>query len=91
MEEFKRKGTFASPYFVLTLFEELVATKNLVLIRGDVLDMKISDSEAKFVMEQLLQTYLNPELYTELAYKFNHAPNEFSYEYFKNKFMLSDH
>lgn len=73
------------------MFEELMAKKNIVLVRGDIIDGKLSEREAKDVMKNFFEIYQNPDLYYDLAYKFNHQQGEFSYDFFKNKFSLNDY
>ena len=50
LEDYKKHGTNATPYFILTLFDELLFQKELVLIRGDIINYKINKEEAKEVM-----------------------------------------
>lgn len=38
MEDFKRKGSNAQPYIVYTFFTELLAQKDIVLVRGDIIN-----------------------------------------------------
>lgn len=46
LEDYKRDPSSAEPYLSLTLFNELVETKGLALIRGEVTN-RLSRDEAK--------------------------------------------
>lgn len=83
LEEFKTKRMFANPYFILTFFEELKEKKNLVLLRGDIMDMKITKEEARMVTKDLFKFYMNEELYFKYVYSFNNNQSEFNYDSFK--------
>jgi ATP synthase F1 complex assembly factor 1 len=51
LEDYRARGTEASPYFTVTHFTELVRTKGLVLVRGDIVfTSKLSDEEVKFLL-----------------------------------------
>jgi ATP synthase F1 complex assembly factor 1 len=36
LQEYKQRGSFATPYLVLTMYTDLVATHGLVLLRGEI-------------------------------------------------------
>ncbi|KAI5657239.1 hypothetical protein M9H77_26032 [Catharanthus roseus] len=60
LEDYKARGTQASPYFVVTYYKEFAESKGLALIRGDiVLTSKLTDSEAKWLLETMQSFYLN--------------------------------
>lgn len=82
LEEFKNKGFLSSPYFILTFFEELKQQKGLVLLRGDIIDTKITREEGKRLLKELLKFYLTEELYFEYVYKFNHSSDQFDFKKF---------
>jgi ATP synthase F1 complex assembly factor 1 len=46
MEDYKKYGSNSTPYFILTLFDELLFQKSLVLIRGDIINYKLNKNEA---------------------------------------------
>ena len=51
LEDYRARGTEASPYFTVIHFTELVPTKGLVLVRGDVVfTSKLSDDEVSFML-----------------------------------------
>ncbi len=50
IDEYKRNPTGANPYLVLTCFDELVRSKGLALMRGDVIS-HMSREEGQVIME----------------------------------------
>ena len=79
-EEYRKKGIFANPYFILTVFEELLETKKLALVRGDIIDFKMDKKDAHEITKNLLSFYLTPELYDHYVYPFNTDSGRFNYE-----------
>ena len=61
----------AAPYFILTFFEELLEKKQLVLMRGDIIDYKIDKIEGKNLYKEMIKFYLNEDLYSQFVYNFN--------------------
>ncbi|KAG2308983.1 hypothetical protein Bca52824_028731 [Brassica carinata] len=60
LEDYKARGTQAAPYLTSTFYTELSETKDLVFIRGDVVfTSKLTDEEAKWIMETAQSFYLN--------------------------------
>jgi len=62
----------------VTCFDELVRTKGIALIRGDVLGGMTKD-EGQTMLNVMLNTYLVDHFYENVR-KFNHEPNQFNYE-----------
>ncbi|KAL0751986.1 hypothetical protein Bca101_033989 [Brassica carinata] len=64
LEDYKARGTQAAPYLTSTFYIELSETKDLVFIRGDVVfTSKLTDEEAKWIMETAQSFYLNDTRY----------------------------
>ena len=63
----------ANPYIVITCFDELVRTKGIALIRGDVVG-GINKDESQALLNTVLNSYL-VDTYYENVRKFNHEPN----------------
>jgi ATP synthase F1 complex assembly factor 1 len=61
LEDYKRKGTHAQPYFVITFFTELLFAKGLVLLRGDIINNSMTKGEGMRVWELLQQSYFEEE------------------------------
>ena len=87
LEDFKKKGAAAAPYYVVTLFEELALTKQLVLVRGDIVSFQLSRSEAQQVWNDLRRVYSSPDLF-ELAQNFNHNTHLFNEKKYNEIFDL---
>lgn len=80
LEDYKARGTQASPYFTVTHYTEYADSKDVVLIRGDVVfTSKLSDSEAKWLMETAQSFYLNDVRY-KLVERFNKQTHEFEFK-----------
>ena len=88
-DEFKRKGIFAVPYFVLTFFDELIPDKKLALIRGDIIDHQLVKSEAQELGSNLLNFYLSAQLLDEFVHPFNQNSSLFSYPKYCEHFSIS--
>ncbi|ONK55239.1 uncharacterized protein A4U43_UnF6040 [Asparagus officinalis] len=60
LEDYKARGTQASPYFTVTYYTEFAETKGLVLVRRDiVLTSKLTDDEARCLVQTAHSFYLN--------------------------------
>ena len=80
LEDYKARGTQASPYFTVTFYTEFAESKDLVLIRGDVVfTSKLSDPEAKWLFETAQSFYLNDVRY-KLVERFNKETREFEFK-----------
>jgi hypothetical protein len=79
LDEFKKKGTLASPTLLFVFFEELMKTKDLCLVRGDLVDGYIKHKEADEIFQQLIMFYMTPELYNQFVLPFNRDPSAFDY------------
>ncbi|KAF3512087.1 hypothetical protein F2Q69_00001605 [Brassica cretica] len=79
-QDYKARGTQAAPYLTSTFYTELSETKDLVFIRGDVVfTSKLTDEEAKWIMETSQSFYLNDTLY-KLLERFNKHTREFEFK-----------
>ncbi|CAI9087337.1 OLC1v1021388C1 [Oldenlandia corymbosa var. corymbosa] len=80
LEDYKARGTQAAPYFTVSYYTEFSETKELVLVRGDVvLTSKLSDDEAKWLLETAQSFYLNDVRY-KLVERFNKETREFEFK-----------
>ncbi|KAK6124227.1 hypothetical protein DH2020_042063 [Rehmannia glutinosa] len=80
LEDYKARGTQAAPYFTASYYKEFADTKDLVLIRGDVVfTSKLSDEEAKWLLETAQSFYLNDVRY-KLVERFNKETREFEFK-----------
>ncbi|XP_059670141.1 uncharacterized protein LOC132315758 [Cornus florida] len=80
LEDYKARGTQAAPYFTVSYYTEFVESKDLVLIRGDVVfTSKLDDTEAKWLVETAQSFYLNDARY-KLVERFNKETSEFEFK-----------
>lgn len=80
LEDYKARGTQAAPYFTVTFYTDFAESKDLVLIRGDIVfTSKLSDSEAKWLLETAQSFYLNDVRY-KLVERFNKETREFEFK-----------
>mmetsp|Transcript_7558 Transcript_7558/g.14079 ORF Transcript_7558/g.14079 Transcript_7558/m.14079 type:complete len:189 (-) Transcript_7558:505-1071(-) len=86
LEDYKRNPTGATPYFVVTLFEELLFKKLLAPVRGDIVDSLVTKPEAQILMKAFLEHYTDEDLYSTV-HKFNHQPELFHYDSFINAYF----
>ncbi|WOL06977.1 hypothetical protein Cni_G15712 [Canna indica] len=80
LEDYKARGTQASPYFTVTHYTEFAETKDIVLIRGDIVfTSKLTDSEAQWLLETAQSFYLNDVRY-KLVERFNKETHDFEFK-----------
>ncbi|KAG8502532.1 hypothetical protein CXB51_000097 [Gossypium anomalum] len=80
LEDYKAGGTQASPYFTASFYTEFAESKDLVLIRGDIVfTSKLTDEEAKWLLETTQSFYLNDVRY-KLVECFNKEPRDFEFK-----------
>ncbi|KAI9915023.1 hypothetical protein PsorP6_007947 [Peronosclerospora sorghi] len=70
----------------VSLYDNLIAKKDLALIRADVIHM-INKKESQLLLHQLLTSYQRDELY-DLVDNFNNKPNQFDFELYRR--LLKD-
>ncbi|XP_028101712.1 uncharacterized protein LOC114301020 isoform X1 [Camellia sinensis] len=80
LEDYKARGTQAAPYFTVSYHTEFAESHDLVLARGDIVfTSKLSDIEAKWLLETMQSFYLNDVRY-KLVERFNREAREFEFE-----------
>ncbi|KAM3220847.1 ATP synthase mitochondrial F1 complex assembly factor 1 [Capsicum annuum] len=80
LEDYKARGTQATPYFTVTYYTEFTESKDLVLIRGDIVfTSKLTDSEATWLLDTAQSFYLNDVRY-KLVERFNKETREFEFK-----------
>jgi len=87
LEDYKRKGANASPYAVFTLFPELLFQKQIVLVRGDILNNSLTKPEAEKVWQLLEDSYTQEDKF-ELVHHFNNSPAMFREDAYNQAFGL---
>lgn len=80
LEDYKARGTQASPYITVSYYTGFAESKDLVLIRGDVVfTSKLTDTEAKWLLETAQSFYLNDVRY-KLVERFNKETRDFEFK-----------
>ncbi|CAK7350475.1 unnamed protein product [Dovyalis caffra] len=80
LEDYKSRGTQASPYFTVKFYTEFAESKDLVLIRGDIVfTSKLTDKEAEWLLETAQSFYLNDARY-KLVEQFNKQTHNFEFK-----------
>ncbi|KAK7319779.1 hypothetical protein RJT34_04504 [Clitoria ternatea] len=80
LEDYKARGIQAAPYFTVTFYTEFAESKDLVLIRGDIVfTSKLTDSEAKWLLDTAQSFYLNDVRY-KLVERFNRETRDFEFK-----------
>jgi len=79
--EFKTKGEEARPYLTITHFPELIQSKDIVLMKGEITDTKLlSTANAHYLAFALQQFYVTgDESKRKLLETFHTKPHEFDY------------
>lgn len=86
LEAFRDKGAGAGVYFIVSLFGELVDSRDIALVRGEVLNDCVDVATGKALMESVLELYLSDVEFNATALKFNQSPLEFDVKaYFRAK------
>lgn len=80
MDEYKKNGMLAEPYFVSTFYEELLEMKGLVLVRGSPIEERVTPKEAKTILGLTISFYMTPTLFTDHVYTFNKDTSNFDYQ-----------
>lgn len=70
--DYQKDPTGAHPYMVVTCFEELERSKDVVFIRGDLIS-HLDEDEGKTMLTRLLENYLIQSMY-DTVHQFNHEP-----------------
>lgn len=86
MEDFKKNPLRANPFLVITCFDELVRTKGIALVRGDVIG-QLNKEEAGTVLEQLFSSYLVESKFLRVK-EFNHTPQQFKVEEYTQESLV---
>jgi hypothetical protein len=82
LEEYKRSPETAVPWLFATLYDDLVASKGLALLRADFLPHLLTREEAVEVLKRTLELYASDKY--DRVWIFNHASKHFKIdEYLK--------
>ena len=78
LEDYQADPAAAQPYLTLSTYDELLESKELGLLRGDV-GPALKAAEAAQVAGTLLSSYIQPEEYERVT-RFNHSPESFDFQ-----------
>lgn len=79
LEDYKRNPSTAQPYLAITLYQELLPIKGIVLVRGDIAIQHLQKLEGERLLHLLKDAYLGDRSY-RMVDTFNNRPNEFDME-----------
>ena len=75
LDDYKKNPETASPFLVITLFDELLFQKGIVLVRGDIIgDLSIKEAEIVF---QMTKDFYSIEHLYKKVYEFNKQSRKF--------------
>lgn len=83
LEEYKSRGaSAATPYAVITFYPDLSASKDLVLVRGEMLDVNVTIPQLRQIWILLREYFISsPSSFAEFPGAFNRKPNpQFDFE-----------
>ena len=85
VDQYRANPLTAPPYMTISFFDELLSTKQIGLLRADVISADISKNVGQRVVKYLREFYTDPRKF-QYVKTFNLRPNEFHYQDFKNSF-----
>ncbi len=83
LDDFQKDDKNAVPYMVVNIFEEMLMSHRIALLRADILSPLVSRRQGEAAIKYLRECYLHDAKY-EWVKKFNHRPREFDYKEFTN-------
>jgi hypothetical protein len=63
LEDFQRSQARAEPYMAITIFKDLLASKELALVRAEYDKNKLSKEDATHLIKDFLRSYVDTALY----------------------------
>lgn len=78
LEHYRSNATGAQPWLTVTLFDEMLETKGLALLRAEVTNM-ITRQEAMVLVELLKSFYLGQGKMYDAVVAFNEASDKFDF------------
>lgn len=87
LASFQQHGSDARPSVIVTMYEELLASKSIVLGRADILDGSVmSKPEAIKMIDDLLLCYMDDALYHHIIL-LNQPSNDFDFDVFTDSLV----
>ena len=84
--DYQTNPTGANPYMVVTAFEELLESKGVALLRGDLIS-HLDEDEGKTILTMLLNDYMVEPEYEKIK-QFNFRSNEFKFQEYIDSRLL---
>lgn len=81
LEAFRKNPSAAPPCVAVSLYDNLLAEKELTLVRADVINM-LDKKESQLLLQQLLSSYQDDKLYEHVD-TFNNKPDQFDFETYR--------
>ena len=78
LEDYKMDPAAAQPLITLSVFDDLVETKDVVLLRCDIINKGIEDDEGYKICQNLIKDYLDGDA----VQMFNTKPDAFNIDEF---------
>lgn len=63
LEDFQRNQARSEPYMAITIFKDLIATKELALVRAEYDKNKLTKEDAAHLVKDFLRSYVDTALY----------------------------
>jgi len=80
LDDYRARGTEAAPYFTVTHYTDLAPSKQLVLVRGDIVfTSRLKDEEAETLLKTAHSFYLNDDRYRKVR-RFNKESGDFDFK-----------
>ena len=84
LEDYKMDPTGAQPLLTFSIFEDYATSKDLVLVRADILNKGLHDDEGYKLVQNMLDMYTNDDEYM-IVNAFNKQPNTFDLDDFVSR------
>ena len=81
LEDFKMDPSRAQPLISFSVFDDYASSKDITLVRADILNRGIADDEGLKIVQNTLDGYTNDEEYV-LVTAFNKKPESFDFDDF---------
>jgi len=79
LDDYRANPTLAQPYLSLTVYTEILESKELALVRGEFDKGRLSKEEASLLLSDVLRSYVNTEFFKHVN-SLNNRPAEFDFK-----------
>ena len=79
LEDFKIDASNAQPLVTFSVYDELVPTHNVTLVRGQILNKSIQQEEGEKVIQRMIDVYRNDDEFENVR-AFNQTPDKFDFD-----------